>query len=83
MRVYSIVFSFISKCRKGREILSMLLAEGKIVFRMFNVNLEVGEAEDQIPNHNTAIAGKSSMVGEVGGIRSNPPNVLGLMKLWT
>ena len=61
----------------------MLLAEGKIVFRMFNVNLEVGEAEDQIPNHNTAIAGKSSMVGEVGGIRSNPPNVLGLMKLWT
>ena len=55
----------------------MLLAEGKIVFRMFNVNLEVGEAEDQIPNHNTAIAGKSSMVGEVGGIRSGPTKLFG------
>jgi hypothetical protein len=75
--VYSIVFSFISKCRKGREILSRLLAEGRIVFRMFNVNLEVGESEDQGPNHNTAIAGKSSMVGEVGGIRSGPTKLFG------
>ena len=75
--MYSIVFSFISKCRKGREILSRLLAEGRIVFRMFNVNLEVGEAEDQIPSINTAIAGKSSMVGEVGAIRSGPTKLFG------
>ena len=75
--MYSIVFSFISKCRKGREILSRLLAEGRIVFRMFNFNLEVGESEDQGPNHNTAIAGKSSMVGEVGGIRSGPTKLFG------
>ena len=40
VRVYSMVFSFISKCRKSREILSRLLAEGRVVFRMFNVNLE-------------------------------------------
>ena len=44
VRVYSIVFSFISKCRKGREILSRLLAEGRIVFMMFSVNSEVWEA---------------------------------------
>ena len=69
--MYSIVFSFISKCRKGREILSRLLAEGRIVFRMFNVNLEVGESEDEGPNHNT------SMVGEVGGIRSGPTKLFG------
>ena len=41
VRVYSMVFSFISKCRKGREILSRLLAEGRVVFRMFIINLEV------------------------------------------
>jgi hypothetical protein len=35
---------------------------------MFNFNLEVGEAEDQNPKHKTALAGMSSMVGEVGGI---------------
>ena len=70
VRVYSMVFSFISKCIKGREILSRLLAEGRIVFRMFNVNLE-----DDNPNHNTASAGKFSLGGEVGGIRSDPPNL--------
>ena len=32
VRVYSMVFSFISKCRKGREILSRLLSEGRVVF---------------------------------------------------
>ena len=35
-------FSFILKYRKVREILSRLLAEERIVFRMFSVNLEVG-----------------------------------------
>ena len=64
------VFSFISKCRKGREILSRLLAEGRVVFRMFNVNLEADS-----PNHNTARVGKSSLGGEVGGaIVIDPPN---------
>ena len=42
---------------------------------MFNVHMEVGEAEDQSPNHNTA--GKSSMVGKVGQIRPDPPEVVG------
>ena len=37
---------------------------------MFNVNLE-----DDNPNHNTASAGKFSLGGEVGGIRSDPPNL--------
>ena len=77
VRMYSIVLSLISKCRKGREILSRLLAEGRIVFRMFNVHMEVGEADDHSPNHNTAIAGKSSIVGEVGEIRPDPPEVVG------
>ena len=39
---------------------------------MFNVNLE-----DDSPNHNTASAGKSSLGGEVVGIRSTPTNVVG------
>ena len=40
---------------------------------MFNVNLEVGEAEDQSPNHDPATAEKPSMVGKVGGIRPDSP----------
>ena len=44
---------------------------------MFNVHMEVGEADDHSPNHNTAIAGKSSIVGEVGEIRPDPPEVVG------
>ena len=37
-------------------------------FIMYSVNME-----DDIPNHNTASAGKSSLGGEVGRIRSDPP----------
>ena len=34
-------------------------------------------AGKQSPNHNPAVAGKSSMVGELGGISSDPPDVAG------
>ena len=65
VRVYSVVFSFISKCRKGREVLSRLLAEGRVVFRMFNVNLEVDDDREELfslPIHNTG----SDVVGQDG-----------------
>ena len=40
------------------------------MFRKFNVNLK----DD---NHNIDSAGKSSLGGEFGGIRSDPPNLVG------
>ena len=33
------VFSFVTKCRKGRKILSQLLVEGKLFFQLFNATL--------------------------------------------
>ena len=43
------VFSFVSKCRRGRKILSRLLAEGGLVFRMFTVQLdEMDEAPEDV-----------------------------------
>ena len=48
LRNYAVIFSFISKCRKGREVLSRLLAERRVVFRMFSINLEEqSSAEDE------------------------------------
>ena len=40
VRIYSIMFSFISKCRQGKALLSTMLAEGRLMFRMFNSKLE-------------------------------------------
>ena len=47
MRIHSTVFSFVSKCGRGRNILSRVLVEGRLVFRMFTVQLEeMDEAPD-------------------------------------
>ena len=40
VRIYSIVFSFLSKCRRGKVILSRLLCEDKLWFSMFQAKLE-------------------------------------------
>jgi hypothetical protein len=40
VRIYSIVFSFVSKCRRGRIVLSRLLCEGKLWFSMFHSRIE-------------------------------------------
>ena len=48
VRIYAVVFSFISKCMRGREVLSRLLAEGRVLFRSFSINLEEqSSAEDE------------------------------------
>ena len=60
VRVYSVVFSFISKCRRGRVILSRLLCEGQLVFRMFNAKLEDKETGLEL----SSIAMVTSMRGE-------------------
>ena len=36
VRIHAIVFSFVTKCRKGRKILSQFLVEGKLFFQIFN-----------------------------------------------
>ena len=60
VRVYSVVFSFISKCRRGRVILSRLLCEGQLVFRMFHARLEDMETGLEL----SSIAMVTSMKGE-------------------
>ena len=40
VRIHAIVFSFVTKCRKGRKILSQLLMEGKLSFQLFTVTLD-------------------------------------------
>ena len=40
VRIHAIVFSFVTKCRKGRKILSQLLMEGKLSFQLFNVTFD-------------------------------------------
>ena len=40
VRICSFVFSFVSKCRRGRIVLSRLLCEGKLWFSMFHSRIE-------------------------------------------
>lgn len=40
VRVYSIVFSITSKCRRGKVILSRLICEDRMWFSMFQAKLE-------------------------------------------
>jgi hypothetical protein len=46
VRVYSLIFSFVTKCRQGRKILSQLLMEGKLSFQMFHTNLPDSDDTD-------------------------------------
>ena len=38
VRIYSMVFSFVTKCRKNAKILSVLLMEGKLSFQLFKAS---------------------------------------------
>ena len=48
VRIYAIVFSYITKCRKGRKILSQLLVEGRLFFQLFNATLQERECDPPI-----------------------------------
>ena len=61
VRIHSMVFSFVSKCRRGRKILSRLLAEGRLVFRMFTVQLEVEEMDETPHDDEEPVCGFSAM----------------------
>ena len=62
VRIYSTVFSFITKVRKGRKTTSRLLAEGSLVFRIFVAHrTEVeGEGESGLCNPVNQKPGHSS-----------------------
>ena len=40
VRIHAIVFSFVTKCRKGRKILSHLVMEGKLSLQLFSVTFD-------------------------------------------
>ena len=60
VRIYSMVFSFVSKCMRGRVILSRLLCEGKLWFSMFHANLKDSEEGRDV----SCIAMVTSLEGE-------------------
>jgi hypothetical protein len=45
--------------------------------RAANIDDNENVDEDRHPDHNAANAGKTSLAGKVGGIRSDPPDVVG------
>ena len=46
VRIMSIVVGFVSKCRKGRKMMGQLLAEGKLLFKIFQANTHLEDDKD-------------------------------------
>ena len=64
VRIYSIILSFVSKCRKGRVLLSKVLCEGKLWFSMFHArlnDLEIGKELCSIAMVTSEVAKTSSV----------------------
>ena len=73
-----------------KAIKEQLARDAEVVFKKVNISCKAGMfyvedppdkvsqvEEDDSPNHNTASSGKPSLGGEVGGIRSTQPNMVG------
>ena len=70
VRIYSIVLSFVSNCRRGKILLSKLLCEGKLWFSMFHAQLNDLETGKEL----RSIAMVTSAEGETSPISMNLVN---------